>query len=116
MSDTYGRAYTEILEILEKLPRSQYDKIPKSEIVFFNTNRDKEYEFKYNSLKTLKEQNVSRKTATILVYLYEKYFCSEKQKEKLERVLIQNENERENKLKEKYKYEDIFKNKNNLVP
>ena len=48
MENTYEKAYVEILEILKYIPMREYNKIPKERIEFFEKNKDKNYQYKYD--------------------------------------------------------------------
>lgn len=109
MSNAYSKAYVEVLEIICHFSEEDFKKIPKSEIDFYNENKDNEYEFKINPNIDLNEQNISREANAILVALYRDYFATENQKQILEKLLKQNEQKEEEKKREKYNPDDIFK-------
>lgn len=110
-NDKYAKAYTEVLEILKYLPKNEYDKIPKEKIKFFETNKDNSYRFSINPYIPLDEQNISIEANSIIIVLFRDYFATEKQKEKLNTILKQNEDKYQVKIKNKYNPDDIFKNK-----
>lgn len=97
MSNAYSKAYVEVLEIISHFSEEDFKKIPKSEIDFYNENKDNEYEFKINPNIDLNEQNISREANAILVALYRDYFATENQKQILEKLLKQNEQKEEEK-------------------
>ena len=109
MSNAYSKAYVEVLEIISDFSEEDFKKTPKSEIDFYNENKDNEYEFKINPNIDLNEQNISREANAILVALYRDYFATENQKQILEKLLKQNEQKEEEKKREKYNPDDIFK-------
>ena len=43
MDKKYAKAYTEVIEILKHIPKEEYDKIPETEIQFYENNCDKNY-------------------------------------------------------------------------
>ncbi len=111
MDMEYANAYSEVLEILNYVSKEDYNKIPESMIELFKKNNNKNYKFKYNSSKTLDEQNVSKKAKIIIAILFRDYWATEKQREKIlakERYDIQ---KIEQEKYEKYNSENIFKNK-----
>lgn len=110
---TYNMAYTEVLEILKYLPESEFKKIPKDEIKFLETNRNKNYKFVINPEKTLEEQNISRKANAILTVYFKKYFTNDAQRQKLNEILTRNQQIVENEARKKYNPEDIFKKNSN---
>ena len=83
MTNTYAKAYTEVLEILKYLPKEQYMRIPKEKIQFYEKNKDNSYTYIFDTTKTLEEQKVSRKTKVIIVSLFKDFFATSVQKEKL---------------------------------
>lgn len=109
MSNAYSKAYVEVLEIISHFSEEDFKKIPKSEIDFYNENKDNEYKFKINPNIDLNEQNISREANAILVALYRDYFATENQKQILEKLLKQNEQKEEEEKREKYNPDDIFK-------
>lgn len=115
MINTYAKAYTEVLEILKCLPDEELNNIPKEEIEFYEKNKDQNYIYKYNPLKSLKEQNISREANAILVTIFRDFFATDNQKEKLNKILIKNEEIYNEKLKEKYNIDNVFKTKNKDV-
>lgn len=110
--DKYSKAYTEVLEILKHLPKNEYDKIDKEKIKFFEKNKDISYKFSINPEISLDEQNISIEANSIIVTLFQDYFASEKQKEKLNIILKENEKKYQEEIRNKYNPDDIFKNKN----
>ena len=108
MNDNYARAYTEVLEILNYLPNEEYNKIPKWKIEFFNKNKDNNYIYTFDKL-----ENISKEANAIIVSLFRDYFATPIQKEKLDKILNQNEIKYQENLSEKYNPDSIFKNKKN---
>ena len=109
----YANAYSEVLQILKYIPKSDYNKIPENKIELFKVNSNKEYKFYYNPNKTLNEQNVSKRTKAIIAILYRDYWATpEKRKEIIARqkydMLLRE------KAKGKYNPNDLFKNKSNI--
>ena len=112
MDKKYAKAYTEVIEILKHIPKEEYDKIPETEIQFYENNCDKNYKYVYDENKTIKEQPISREANAVIISIYMNYFANEKQKEIIDEVLKQNSINQEKEKKEKYNTENIFKEKN----
>lgn len=108
MTNTYTRAYTEVIEILSHLSEEEYAKIPIAKIEFYKNNMDKQYSYKINPKVNLSEQNISKEANAILISLFRDYFTNEKQKSTLENILRQNQLKEEKEKKEKYTSNDIF--------
>ena len=62
----YRKRFVEVSEILEHLTKEDYKKIPKDIIDIINTEKDKNYIWKYNNLKRLKDQEIHSDTIAIL--------------------------------------------------
>lgn len=111
MTNSYSRACTEVLALLKYyLKDDDYNKIPKDVIAFYEKNKDINYEYKIDTSLTLEEQQISEKANAIIVTIFRDYFASETQKEKLERILINNDKVIEERKREQYNPNDIFKN------
>lgn len=61
MDKKYAKAYTEVLEILKHIPKDEYEKIPKSEIQFYESNYDKNYKYMYNESANVKSKRYQEK-------------------------------------------------------
>lgn len=108
MERTFEMACIEVLEVLKYLPKDEYERIPKREIEFLESKKDTNYSFKIDKLQSLEQMNISRRANAIMIVLWEKYFASENQKQKLHVILRENYNKEERK-KEQYSYENLFK-------
>jgi len=113
MNNSYSKAYTEVLEIINHFSEEEYKKIPKEKIEFYEKNKDKEYSFKINPNIDLSEQNISPEASAILVSLFRDYFATDRQKEMLKNLLNQNQDKIEKEKYQKYNPDNIFKNKLN---
>ena len=111
MNNSYAKSYTEVLEILKYLPKSDYEKIPKKEIEFYKNNCDKEYQFSINENLPLNEQNISKKTNAVLVSIFKNYIATEIQKEKLKMILKDNLYQDEQIKQDTYDVNNIFPKK-----
>lgn len=112
INNKYAKAYKEVLEIIKYFPEEEYNKIPKDKIEYFTNNMDNSYEFIINPSIDLSEQNISKEANAIIVMLFQEYFATEKQKEKIKEILKLNEKKSEQDKREKYNPDDLFlKNK-----
>lgn len=116
INNTYAKAYTEVLEIINYFPKEDYLKIPPEKIEFYKNNMDKNYFFKINPDADLAKQNISKEANSILINLYKDYYATEKQNAKINNILDQNQKESEIVKREKYNPDDIFKNMNKIKP
>ncbi len=110
MTDTYNKAFTEVLEILEYLLKEEYDKISKEKLEILKENQDIHYH-KFDIKKSLNIKEISREANIILILLFKDCFATSIQKEKLENILINNEKKHQENLKEKYQIKELFKQK-----
>ena len=78
----YKKIYRELYEVIDILSENEKDKISKELIENIKQNMDNEYPFKIDKNKSLLEQNLLPQTQAMLIKLYEKYLCSEEEKEK----------------------------------
>lgn len=108
MDKKYAKAYTEVLEILKHIPKEEYERIPKTEIQFYESNCDKTYKYEYDETKEVKDQVISREANAVIISIYMNYFANEKQKSIIDEILKQNAINEENEKKEKYNINNIF--------
>lgn len=106
----YRNAYKEVLEIIKYLPQKDFNKIPKEKIEYFKINQNINHEFNFDISIPLENQNISRETNAIILNLFNDYFISDNQKEKLINILKSNEIKYQEKQKEKYNPDNIFNN------
>lgn len=86
MEVSYAMAYKEVLEMIKKLPETEYNKIPIEKIRFYENNCDDSYNF------VLKDDfsNLSHRANAIMISIYKNYFTTPTQKEKLNNLLKDN--------------------------
>lgn len=107
MENSFAKACTEVLEILKCLPQDEYEKIPEYEIELLESQTDQSYKFNIDKSLQLQEINISKRANAIIVILWEKYFASHNEKEKLYFILQQNYQREEERKKEQYNYNNI---------
>lgn len=110
MVEINEKACNEVLVLLKMLPEAELKKIPETEIKFLEEHRDVNYNFSVNPEVPINEVNISRKAKAILVVLWKKYFATDIQKQKLDKILQENSMKEEQKKQEEYQYSDMFKN------
>ncbi len=114
ISIEYANAYTEVLEILSKMSKNDYNKIPRDMIQVFEIYSNKEYTFEYDFKKDFDQQGISKRAKLILAILFRDYWANDNQREKI----IAKQNYDRQKLEEekrKIYNTDIFKNKENNI-
>ncbi len=109
MTNNYAKAYTEVFEVLKYLSKEEYKKIPQEKIQFFKDNKDDDYNFIFNPNIDIAKQNISKEANAVLVTLFRDYFATERQKNILESLLIQNQGKLEKQKSEYYNTDNLFK-------
>lgn len=108
-----NKRLVEVDEVLGYLNTKELEKIPKEIRQMIKSNKDKNYIWKYDKSKKLKEQNLSRDTFAFLSYLNLEYLLNEEQKKIVKQMHMENERKEEIRKREIYKTEDLF-NKNEI--
>lgn len=107
----YKKAYTELNEVIKELSKLEIEKIPNDLIKNIEANMDMEYKWEYDNSKTLLEQDLMPETKALIVEIYERYLCSEDEKElwkKYDEICL---NKIEKQKRTMYNVKDIFKKK-----
>lgn len=106
----YNKRLVEVDEILNYLSEEELSKIPEEVKVAIKENKDKDYIWKYDEEKPLKDQKVDRDTIAILSYLNIEYLLNPEQKElMLEIHKVNQEKQEQMGINKKYGLEDVFK-------
>lgn len=105
-------AYSEVYAILNLMNAEYIDKIPNRLKSIIEDEMDREYkpEIKYNI--PLEEQNLNKKTFTILAMLNLNYWCkTQEHKDELIKLYAENNKIKEKEIREKYNPDNLFENK-----
>jgi len=105
----YNKRLVEVDEILNYLSEEDLLKIPEEVRNTIKENKDKEYFWKYDETKPLKNQDVSHDTIAFLAYLNMEYLLNEEQKQLMQQIHELNEKKLEEAKVEKYGVDDLFK-------
>ncbi len=108
MVNTFNVSCTEVYEIIKKLPEKELEKIPQKEIEFLEKNMDKSYSFECNENILNPNSNISLEAKAMIIILWEKYFASDLQRQKLKAILERNQIKVEEEKRRKYSYEMLF--------
>lgn len=108
---SYIKAYTEVNCLLEYLPQSYIDKLPKKLIELIKKQSDKQYYISIDTNKSLLEQNFSQKTKDLIAVIKYNYWSTDEERQQLKKIFYENENKYQKELLEKYNPNDIFKKK-----
>ena len=112
---SYIKAYTEVNCLLEYLPQSYIDKLPKKLIELIKKQSDKQYYISIDTNKSLLEQNFSKKTKDLIAVIKYNYWSTDEERQQLKRIFYENENKYQKELLEKYNPNDIFKKKESKI-
>ena len=107
MEDNYPKAYKEVIEILNFVPKESVDKIPQTMIDTLKTKMDENYDFKVDINKSFEEQNLLDETKAIFANIFRDYWATPYQKERIEAKEKYDRQKIEEEKKEKYNL-DIF--------
>lgn len=108
----YAQSYTEVVTILNSLPKRDFARIPKEKLEFYNAKMDRNYEYKLDSKKSFAEQKMLPITEAILAILYRDYLANEEEKQEIIKQDKIDWNILEDKKREKYNPDNLFKKKN----
>lgn len=111
----YTKCLVELDEILNYLSVENLEKIPYEIRKSIKEQKDKEYIWKYDDTKELKEQELDRKTIVMLSYLNMEYLLNDEQKQFMENLHELNEQNLEKEKKERYNPDNLFNNKKPAV-
>ena len=112
---SYIKAYTEVNCLLEYLPQSYIDKLPKKLIELIKKQSDKQYYISIDTNKSLLEQNFSKKTKDLIAVIKYNYWSTDEERQQLKKIFYENENKYQKELLEKYNPNDIFKKKESKI-
>lgn len=112
MTDSYARAYVEILEIINHMGEEYKRKIPSKLLNFFEENKDLNYT--YQLTKTTNNGVFLDETISLLSMLESKYWATPEEKAILDKALKDNEIEYQKQLKEKYNPDNLFKKQDKM--
>ena len=110
-----SKRLVEVDEVLKYLNVDELKKIPEEIRQMIKANKDKDYIWKYDENKKLKNQNLSRDTFAFLSYLNMEYLLNEEQKKLMNQIHMENERKEEEIKSEKYKTDDLFKKNTNKI-
>lgn len=111
MEDNYPKAYKEVIEILNYVPKESIDKIPETMLEVFQTKMDKNWDFKVDINKSFEEQDLLDETKAIFANIFRDYWATPYQKERIEAKEKYDRQKIEEEKEEKYNPNDLFKKK-----
>lgn len=115
MEDNYSKAYKEVIEILNFVPKESVDKIPQTMIDTFKAKMDKDYNFTVDINKSFEEQELLDETKAIFANIFRDYWATPYQKERIEAKEKYDRQKLEEEKLKKYNPDDILKKKENVI-
>jgi len=109
-----AKEYNEVVEILNHIPKEDFKKIPEDLVNMFKFNMDSDYNFKYDTKKTLNEQNVSKEAKTIIAILFKNYWATPQQREKIIAKEKYDLSKIEEEKRDIYNPDNLFKKQNEI--
>lgn len=110
VSKEYSIAATEILDLLNYIPKDLVKRIPVQLIDFFQQVSVEDYKPQWDTSQGLESINLTDKTKALLAMIYRNYLCSTEEKQEFDEKLFENEQKYQEDLRERYSPNDIFKN------
>ena len=114
LSKRYAEASCEVLNILNHMSKEDLSKVSCKFIDFLRTNASRDYIPNLDYSKNLKDMNLKEETRALLSIMYKKYWCSEEEKQVLQKRSYINEQIHQRELRERYNPDDIFKVNNKV--
>ena len=111
----YIKAYTEVNCLLEYLPQSYIEKLPKKLIDLIKKQSNEKFNIYIDTNKSLLDQNFSNKTKDLIAVIKYNYWSTDEEKKQLKNIFYENENKYQEELLEKYNPNDIFKKREQRV-
>lgn len=106
----YREAFVEVLYIIDNLNEVNKSKISKKFIRFMERNSAQEYSVNLPKDVIKQPELLKKETKIILALMYRDYFCTQEEKEKLDKKFIKNNEKQEEELRQKYNTDNMFKN------
>ncbi len=114
-TDSYAKAYVEILEIIDHMGEKYREMIPPKLLKFFEENKDSNYSYDLGKPKEDNMQVFTNETIGLLTMLELKYWANDNEKKMLNNALEENEKKYQEELREKYNLDNLFKNNETKV-
>lgn len=108
MEDNYSKAYKEVIEILNFVPKESVDKIPQTMIDTFKAKMDNDYDFKVDINKSFEEQDLLDETKAIFANIFRDYWATPYQKERIKAKEKYDRQKIEEEKREKYNADNLF--------
>ncbi len=108
MNNNFPKAYKEVMEILNFVPKQSVDKIPQTMLKTFESSMDKNYNFTVDINKSFEEQNLLDETKAIFANIFRDYWATPYQKERIEIKEKYDRQKIEEEKRSKYNVNNLF--------
>lgn len=102
----YSKACTEVITVLENIPKEYYDMIPYEKICFYKYKMDINYTYTYDP----EYKNLSEYAIGILMNLHRDYWVTEDERKEILKREAKERLEIEKQKRKKYNVNNIFQN------
>ena len=107
-TNEFAEASAELIEILRYIPKTEVEKIPLKLRGFFEDVSKPNYNVRIDPRKPLEEQDLKEKTKDLITVIYRNYWCTEEEKQILDKQLLENDKKYEEELRKKYDPDKLF--------
>ena len=104
----YSQVLSEVYQIIEYMEPELKEKIPERLINQIADKRDKNYVFKYDTKKSLLEQDMYDESKHLISAIYINYVCDDDEKREILNICSENDRKYEEELRKKYDVNNIF--------
>ena len=108
VTNEFAEASAELIEILRYIPKTEVEKIPLKLRGFFEDVSKPNYNVRIDPRKPLEEQDLKEKTKDLITVIYINYWCTEEEKQILDKQLLENDKKYEEELRKKYDPDKLF--------
>ena len=114
-NEEYSKAYTELLEILKTISRTDLIKIPRETLQFYFSKRDVNHKFIYDENLQFKDPKMMQLTKILFANLYVEYWATAERKKRIKELDREELVRLETEKQELYSVDNLFKKKENVA-
>ena len=104
----YSQVLSEVYQIIEYMEPELKEKIPEKLINQIAEKRDKDYVFKYDTTKSLLDQDMYDESKHLISAIYINYVCDDEEKREILNICSENDKKYEEELRKKYDVNNLF--------
>ena len=107
----YSQVLSEVYQIIEYMEPALRERIPERLINQIAEKRDKDYMFKYDTSKSLLDQDMYDESKHLISAIYINYVCDDNEKREILNIWSENDKKYEEELRKKYDVNNLFSSK-----